>query len=117
MEKWSPIGRGVLARPWNDGSAATLREETDAGLSRIVPRDDPVNKEIVTVVEDIAKARGLPMAVIATAWCLHKGVNPIMGLNSKSRIDEAVQAAKVTLTQEEITKLEAPYVPKNVIGF
>lgn len=57
------------------------------------------------------------MAVIATAWCLSKGVNPIVGLNSKDRIDEVVEAVKVVLSAEEIDKLEAAYVPKNVIGF
>ncbi|KAF2645394.1 Aldo/keto reductase [Massarina eburnea CBS 473.64] len=113
---WSPIARGILCRPWNSDSAPSLREETDPSLSRLLPKGDVVNEKIVGVVEDIAKARGLPMAAIAIAWCLHKGVNPILGLNSKARIDEAVKAVKVTLTEEEIAKLEAPYVPKNVVG-
>jgi aryl-alcohol dehydrogenase-like predicted oxidoreductase len=56
------------------------------------------------------------MAVISTAWTLHKGVNPIVGLNSKDRIDEIVKAVRIVLTEEEIAKLEAPYVPKNVVG-
>ena len=56
------------------------------------------------------------MAIISTAWCLSKGVNPIVGLNSKERIDEIVKAASVVLTNDEITKLEAAYLPKNVIG-
>lgn len=57
------------------------------------------------------------MAVVATAWCLSKGVNPIVGLNSKERIDEAVLAAEVELTEEEIAKLESVYLPKSVTGY
>lgn len=57
------------------------------------------------------------MAVIATAWCLHKGVNPILGLNSKERIDEAVLAARINLTDDEISKLESAYRPKAVTGY
>lgn len=84
-------------------------------MALLLPRDDPVNQKIVAVVDDIAQARGLSMAAIAIAWCLHKGVNPIVGLNSKARMDEAVKAVKVTLNNEEIARLEEHYVPKNVL--
>ena len=55
------------------------------------------------------------MAAVATAWCLSKqGVNPIIGLGSKERIDQAVQAIKLKLTDDEIGKLEEGYAPKAV---
>jgi aryl-alcohol dehydrogenase-like predicted oxidoreductase len=57
------------------------------------------------------------MAVIATAWCIHKGVNPIVGLNSQERIDEAVIAANLVLTEAEIARLESAYQAKNVTGY
>jgi aryl-alcohol dehydrogenase-like predicted oxidoreductase len=80
--------------------------------------DNKADKAIVTAVEEIAKARGLPMAVIATAWCLSKeGVNPIVGLNSIERINEALSAVKVGLTKEEVAKLEEAYLPKFVTGY
>ena len=53
------------------------------------------------------------MAAVATAWCLSKSkVNPIIGLSSKQRIDEAVAAIHIRLTDAEIKELEEPYVPK-----
>ncbi|KUJ18074.1 Aldo/keto reductase [Mollisia scopiformis] len=112
---WSPNARGLLARPW--GSPNTLREEHDATLARLFDKDNKVDEAIVKAVEEVAKARSLSMATVAAAWCLHKGVNPIVGLNSKERIDEIVGATKVTLTKKEIDKLEAPYVAKSVTGF
>ena len=55
------------------------------------------------------------MAQVATAWCLaKKGVNPILGLGSKKRIDEAVEAVKLVLTDEDIRRLEEGYLPKAV---
>lgn len=111
---WSPIARGVLARPWGD--RGTDREKSDNYLKVLLRnRETEVDKAIVDRVEEIAKKRGVGMAAVATAWCLHKNmVNPILGLNSKERIDQAVEAVKFKLTDEEVTYLEEPYQPKNV---
>lgn len=94
-----------------------MRAEHDATLARLYGTANQADKAIVDAVQEVASDRQLPMAVIAAAWCLHKGVNPIMGLNSKKRIDEAVLATKTMLTSDEIAKLEAAYQPKNVIGY
>ena len=109
--QWSPIAGGILARPWNE---STKRGESDFA-DILVNRKNEVDKKIVDTVEEIAKARGVPMAAVATAWCLSKpGVNPIVGLNSKERIDQAVEAVKLKLTEEEIKRLEENYQPKAV---
>ena len=116
--QWSPIARGTLARPWSSLAAPTLRADHDATLKRLVNQENEADKATVKAVEEIARARTLPMAVIATAWCLSKeGVNPIVGLNSIERIDEIVTAVKVKLSEEEVEKLEAAYVPKAVTGY
>lgn len=93
-----------------------MRSQHDVAIPRLYGRESQIDKAIVDAVEEIAKARQLPMAVIATAWCLHKGVNPIVGLNTKERIDEAVLAAKTTLTEEEVARLEKAYQPKAMTG-
>lgn len=108
----------MLARPWSSAeNNKSLRSLTDATLKRLYNRESDVERAVVEAVEEVAKARELPMAVIATAWCLKKGVNPIVGLSSKDRIDEAVYASKVVLTDEEVAKLEAPYEPRAVTGY
>jgi len=111
---WSPIARGALARPWHN--RGTLRNKTDTFFDLLVNRDNQVDEHIVNTVEEIAKSKGLSMATVATAWCLSKGVNPIVGLNSKERIDQIVAAVKVKLTEEEIKKLEEGYLPKAIEG-
>lgn len=111
---WSPIARGVLARPWD--SRSTLRENTDGALKMLVrSRETESDKVIVDRVEELAGKKGVSMAQIALAWSLsHQSECPIVGLNSTQRIDEAVGALKVKLSAEEIQYLEEPYVPKTV---
>lgn len=116
--QWSPNARGVLTRPWNAlDKDASLRSQHDIALPRLYDRESQVEKFIVDTVEQIAKEKDLPMVVVATAWCLHKGVNPIVGLNSKERVYEAVLAAKTVLNEEEIARLEAAYMPRAVTGY
>lgn len=118
MIQWSPNARGVLARPWNGlDTNSSLRAQHDKTLTRLYDGKNEADKAIVDVVEEVAKARQVPMAVISTAWCLHKGVNPIVGLNSKERIDEVVVAANLVLTEVEINKLESAYRPRAVTGY
>ena len=111
---WSPMARGVLTRPW--GSRTTVREATDGALKFLIrSRETESDKAIVDRVEEIAKKKGVSMAQVAIAWSLsHPNENPILGLNSKERIDEAVAATKVKLTDEEIKYLEEPYIPKAI---
>lgn len=105
---WSPLAQGKLARPWN---ASSFRAESDpyAGLLATASDETIVNK-----VEEVAKKLGVSMAQVATAWSLKKGVNPIMGLQSEKRIDEAVGALNVVLSQEDVEALESVYVAKPV---
>lgn len=110
---WSPVARGVLARPWG---ASSLRGTTDSRLEILIrSRETDSDKEIVNRVEELAKKKGVSMAQIAIAWSLsHQGINPVVGLNSKQRVDDAVRAVQVRLTADEVKHLEEPYIPKGI---
>lgn len=114
---WSPVARGVLTRPWGDRS--TRREETDNFLKSLIrSRETEVDKAIVDRVEEVAKKKGVGMAQVAIAWGIKQDkVNPIVGLGSKERIDQAVEATKIKLSDEEAKYLEEPYLPKVVQGY
>ena len=111
---WSPMSRGVLARPW--GSRTTVRENTDGALKALVrSRETEADKAIVDRVEELAGKKGVSMAQIALAWSLsHQNECPIVGLHSAERVDEAVASLKVKLSAEEIQYLEEPYIPKTI---
>lgn len=114
---WSPIARGVLARPW--GERNTKREKSDNFLHNLIrSRESEVDKAIIDRLEEVAKKRGVGMATVATAWCLSKKmVNPIIGLSSKERIDQTVEAIKFEITEKEVKYLEEPYLPKAIQGY
>lgn len=113
---WSPVARGVLTRPW--GERTTAREKSDNFLKSLIrSRETETDKAIVDRVEEIAKKRGVGMALVAMAWSLkQEGVNPIVGLGSKERIDQAVEAVKFELSDDETKYLEEPYMPKTIQG-
>lgn len=114
---WSPVARGALTRPYS--SRDTLREKTDNYLKSLIrSRDDKVDEEIINRVEEVAKKIGKSMAQVAIAWTLSKkDVCPIVGLNKPERIDEAIEATKIKLDEEDIKYLEEPYQPKKRQGY
>lgn len=113
---WSPIARGMLAkpRPANTGEEDnSVRSQSDKKTKAWFA---DANLDIVDAVEKVAKDKGVSMAVIATAWVMHKGFWPIVGVNSEKRVREATEALQVKLTDEECRFLEAGYRPRNVEG-
>jgi aryl-alcohol dehydrogenase-like predicted oxidoreductase len=70
------------------------------------------DKQVVDRVEEVAKKLGVTMAQVATAWSLKKGDHPILGLQSKERIDEAVGSLAVVLDDEDMKSLEEVYRAK-----
>ncbi|KAI9646912.1 CSG1/SUR1-like protein [Ciborinia camelliae] len=118
---WSPIARGALARPFDE--RGTTRENSDKMLKFMIrSKESDIDKTIINRVEEIAKKKGVSMATVAIAWCLNKdSVNPIIGLSSKERIEQAVEAVKFAssgkLSAEDIAYLEEGYAPKVVQGY
>jgi aryl-alcohol dehydrogenase-like predicted oxidoreductase len=108
---WSPLAAGVLARPF-DASVSTPRTTGDPYHG--VLRSD-TDKPVVDAVQRIAEKNGVSMAQVAVAWSLGKGVNPILGLQSEKRIDEAVASLEVVLSAEDVAALEGAYQAKNVL--
>ncbi|KAJ4342087.1 CSG1/SUR1-like protein [Didymella glomerata] len=113
---WSPIARGALTRPWSDRSSS--RAQTDKFLENLVHgREDKIDQEIISRVEEVAKKNNVSMACIATAWTIKKGVCPIIGLSSKERVEETVKNSNFKLSDEDAKYLEERYVPKERQGF
>jgi hypothetical protein len=77
---WSPIARGILAKPVGSSS---LRSETDGFLKVLFSNEmKESEKTVVNRVEEIAKKRGVSMAQVATAWVLSKeGNNFLLRIN------------------------------------
>ena len=68
-------------------------------------------------VEEVVRQKGESMAADATAYALHKGVCPILGMNSKKRVEEACDSLQIKLSEEKIKYLEEQYLPKPITGY
>ena len=58
-------------------------------------------------------------AQVALAWVLQKSeiTSPIVGATKPEHLRDAIASLELKLTAEEVTELEAPYVPHAVAGF
>lgn len=110
---YSPIARGILARPVGASSSYGRTSETDRIQSRLgLDALSEADAAIVNRVEEIAKKHDVSMAVVSSAWVLSKGAFPIIGLNSEERVEDALASTFFKLSDEEIEYLEEPYVAK-----
>ncbi|CDK27640.1 unnamed protein product [Kuraishia capsulata CBS 1993] len=109
---WSPIARGILARPLGDESSSG-RIKSDVGIKlNKLNALSASDQEIINRVEQLAKSRGVSMTTVATAWVLSKDCYPIVGLSKPERVDDLLAAVSLKLTPEEISELETPYIAK-----
>jgi aryl-alcohol dehydrogenase-like predicted oxidoreductase len=114
---WSPLARGVLAgNRSRDGERRTTRSDTDGFTDYLYSQ--PTDFDVVERVAEVAAARSVPAAQVALAWLLAKpGVTaPIIGATKPSHLADALAAEKLVLSEEEVARLEEPYVPHPVLG-
>ena len=112
---WSPLARGRLTRDWAD---TTARSQTDAFQKILYTNTEMQDRKVVEEVGAVAAAKGAKRAQVAMAWLLQKPeiTAPIIGVTKPAHLSDALSALEVTLTPEEIARLEAPYVPHPVAG-
>jgi aryl-alcohol dehydrogenase-like predicted oxidoreductase len=115
---WSPLARGFLARSGGvESEQETTRGRTDE-FSRMLRIGKENDLEIRAVVTEIAQARGVANAQVALAWLLSKPAvtAPIVGASKMAHLEDALAALEIELDDEEIERLEAPYLPHRVAG-
>src|SRR3954452_19683955 len=113
---WSPLARGRLAREWDAG---TERSETDAFGCTMYAGTVEADRQVVDVVGEVARERGVPRAQVALAWVAGRpGITaPIVGATKAHHLEDAVAALELELTADEVARLEKAYVPHPVLGF
>jgi aryl-alcohol dehydrogenase-like predicted oxidoreductase len=113
---WSPLARGRLTRDWDE---TTERSEADAFGQSLYEQTAEADRKVVETVAAVAAERGVPRAQIALAWVLAKPVvsAPIVGASRPGHLEDAVAALDLVLSDDEISRLEAPYIPHAVVGF
>ncbi len=114
---WSPLARGVLAgNRTRAGERRTTRSDSDQFTDYLY--NQPTDFDVVERVAEVAQARDVPPAQVALAWLLQRpGVTaPIVGATKVSHVTDALTAETLRLTEDEMARLEEPYVPHPVLG-
>jgi aryl-alcohol dehydrogenase-like predicted oxidoreductase len=112
---WSPLARGLLAgNRSSSGERLTTRAKTDAYTDTLY--EPELDAPVIDRLADVAGARGLPAAQVALAWLLQRaGVTaPIVGATKLGHLEDALAAEQLSLSEDEIARLEEPYVPHRV---
>ena len=76
------------------------------------------NRELVRALEVIAKEKGATPAQLAIAWVLYRGddIIPLIGARNRQRLQESLSALDLTLTEEELARIERAVPAERVTG-
>ena len=113
---WSPLARGRLTRDWDE---TTERSENDNFGGTLYRQAEDADRRVAAAVAAVAEERGVSRAQVALAWLLHKPAvtAPIVGATKPHHLDDAVAAVDLRLSDDELARLEADYVPHLPEGF
>jgi aryl-alcohol dehydrogenase-like predicted oxidoreductase len=114
---YSPIGRGLLS--------ARIKQAGDMpedDRRRQHPRFQEGNLErnlgLVRRIEEIAREKGATPAQLALAWLLAQGedILPIPGTKHRSYLEENVEALSITLTKDDLARINEAMPPGAAAG-
>ena len=109
LEQGALSGKYDTAHPMPAGSA---RAET---YNPVLDKLEVMNAEL----KKLADKYSVGTAQIPVAWAIAKGTLPIIGVTKENQVEDAVKAANIALTAEEVAELEkvADSLELNVIRF
>jgi aryl-alcohol dehydrogenase-like predicted oxidoreductase len=114
---FSPLGRGFLT-----GTAKPAEDYPEDDFRRRDPRfqreNFAANMRAAEMVRALGKEKGATPGQIALAWLLHKGddIVPIPGTKRRSYLEENIAAAQITLSADDMTRIDSALPPKAISG-
>jgi aryl-alcohol dehydrogenase-like predicted oxidoreductase len=104
---YSPLGRGFLTgqiKRFEDFAADDFRRSNP----RFQGENFDKNLQLVNEIERMASEKGIPASQLALAWVLAQGedIIPIPGTRREKYLQENLGALEVTLTQDELDRLD-----------
>ena len=105
---YSPLGRGFLTGAWKGVEDLPEGDTRSARFPRFAEENFRKNLELVERVREIAAEKEATPGQLALAWLLHQGddIVPIPGTKRRKYLEENAAAAEVTLTEEDLGRIE-----------
>jgi aryl-alcohol dehydrogenase-like predicted oxidoreductase len=114
------VAYGVLARGLiSDGAEASRGVgEIRSRQPRFTPENFPKNLALVKALASIAREKGCSTAQLAFAWMRSRGndVFPLVGARRRSQLTEAIRALDMTLSAEDLARIERAVPADTVAG-
>jgi aryl-alcohol dehydrogenase-like predicted oxidoreductase len=115
LTPWSPLARGILAGSYQGGfggGSTTRSQGQDRARTESLYRGE-MDFEIAERVIQVAQKHGKKPAQIAVAWLLGRPgvVAPVVGVSRVEQLEGLVEAAAITLDDDDVTYLEELYRP------
>jgi aryl-alcohol dehydrogenase-like predicted oxidoreductase len=114
---FSPLGRGFLT-----GNVQRAEDYPQNDFRRNDPRLQGANFEnnvrMAAAVRELAANKGATAGQVALAWLLHQGLDivPIPGTKRRVYLEENAAAASLSLSPEELRRLDAALPPGATSG-
>lgn len=103
---YSPLGRGFLT-----GDIQKPEDFPEHDFRKNIPRFQGEqfykNIELVNEIKKLADEKEITPSQLAIAWVISKGTLPIPGTKRVKYVEENIAAANITLSTEELNRLEA----------
>ncbi|MBC3986070.1 aldo/keto reductase [Streptomyces sp. AC536] len=109
---YSPLGRGFLTGAFVHADQELAEDDWRRTQPRFTGDNAAANAALLEPVRGIAEERGVTLAQVALAWVHQRSrvhdlaVVPIPGTRKRSRLDENLAAADLTLDAAELAALE-----------
>jgi len=114
---FSPLGRGFLTGTV-DATTEFSDDDIRANLPRFTVEAREANLALVDRVRTVAETKDATVGQVALAWLLAQSpsIVPIPGTRRLTRLDENLGAADLTLTTEDLAKLDEASTQVKIVG-
>ena len=109
---------GVLSRGLLSGSRPTSASDFRQHLPRFSGENREQNERLVAALQSVATEKGVTASQLAIAWVLAKATSivPVIGARTRTQLTESLGALAVTLTTDDLTRIESAVPAAAVAG-
>ncbi len=115
---YSPLNRGFLSGMLNEYTKFDAKNDNRATFPRFTPEAMRHNMQIIEVLNQFGRTRGLTPAQIALAWLMNKAdwIVPIPGTTKLAHLEENIRAADVKISSKDWKSLENELSKIEIMG-